>query len=237
MAFVKDLRRDFERLVSRSRLAHGYLLFGQSLTRQRDIVLGFARFLETGSWEGNETLLDLLVLDAASEQGGGIDKIRLFRAEVFVKPFRASRRVILIDAAHQLTQIAQQALLKILEEPPEHAIIFLNVYDPDSLFPPVISRLQRIYVSGEAIFQDAHSFRPEVPIFLRADFKERKAMLKLFTEEERPLTDFVVALVEHLRLDLTRHLPTLSALSYRLMQMHRYNTNQRLQIEAAVLYV
>ncbi len=237
MALVNELRQDFEKLISRSRLAHGYLLFGQSLVRQRDFAHSLARFLETGAWDGKDPLLDFLAFNAADQDEGGIDRVRLFRAEVFVKPFRASRRVILIDAAHKLTQIAQQALLKVLEEPPEHAVIFLSVHDPQTLFPPVVSRLQRLYLSGEPEFADKHHFREEVPLFLRADSKGRKEMLKAFTEEERPLMDFAVALLEHLRADAAKNFRVLGALSYRLMQMHRYTTNQRLQIEAAVLHV
>ena len=70
-----------------------------------------------------------------------IEKIRQLKAHIFQKPISAPYKVVIIEQANLLTMQAQNALLKILEEPPSHALIILEAPTKSSLLPTVISRV------------------------------------------------------------------------------------------------
>lgn len=89
----------------------------------------------------NGSSLDLIEIDAASNRG--IDDVRELREKVKLAPIYARFKVYIIDEAHMLTTEAFNALLKTLEEPPEHAIFILATTDANKLPPTIISRLVR----------------------------------------------------------------------------------------------
>lgn len=84
--------------------------------------------------------LDVNEIDAASARG--IDEIRALREAVLVLPFKARYKVYIIDEVHMLTKEAFNALLKTLEEPPEHAVFILATTEPDKVLETVVSRTQ-----------------------------------------------------------------------------------------------
>jgi DNA polymerase-3 subunit gamma/tau len=89
--------------------------------------------------EGNA--LDLVEIDAASNRG--IDEIRQLREGVRFSPTQCKYKVFIIDEVHMLTKEAFNALLKTLEEPPEHAIFILATTEIERVPPTIISRCQR----------------------------------------------------------------------------------------------
>jgi DNA polymerase-3 subunit gamma/tau len=82
--------------------------------------------------------LDYVELDAASNRG--IDEVRDLIERATYKPATGRFKVFMIDEAHQLTKDAFNALLKTLEEPPEHLKFVLATTDPDKMLPTVLSR-------------------------------------------------------------------------------------------------
>jgi DNA polymerase-3 subunit gamma/tau len=87
--------------------------------------------------------LDLIEIDAASNRG--IDEIRNLKEGIHLSPVSYRYKVFIIDEAHQLTRPAADALLKILEEPPAHAIFILATTEYDKLPPTIVSRTQRFH--------------------------------------------------------------------------------------------
>jgi DNA polymerase-3 subunit gamma/tau len=87
------------------------------------------------------TNIDVLEIDAASNRG--IDDIRELREKIKLAPARAQYKVYIIDEVHMLTTEAFNALLKTLEEPPEHAIFILCTTAPEKLPDTIISRCLR----------------------------------------------------------------------------------------------
>jgi DNA polymerase-3 subunit gamma/tau len=87
--------------------------------------------------------LDVMELDAASNRG--IDEIRNLKEGIRLSPTSYKYKVFIIDEAHQLTKQAADALLKILEEPPAHAIFVLATTEYEKLPPTIISRAQRFH--------------------------------------------------------------------------------------------
>lgn len=86
-------------------------------------------------------VMDVLEIDAASNRG--VEEIRDIRDKVKYAPTEVKRKVYIIDEVHMLTPEAFNALLKTLEEPPEHAMFILATTEPHKLPATIISRCQR----------------------------------------------------------------------------------------------
>jgi DNA polymerase-3 subunit gamma/tau len=100
------------------------------------------------------TSLDVIEMDAASQRG--IDDIREIRDRVVLQPVEGRYKVYILDEAHQLTDAAWNALLKLIEEPPPHLVFVFCTTDLSKVLPTVRSRCQTF------VFQ-----RPRLPELLK----------------------------------------------------------------------
>jgi len=89
--------------------------------------------------EGND--IDVVEIDAASNTG--VDNIRELRSNTVYRPARARFKVYIIDEVHMLSQGAFNALLKTLEEPPDHVKFIFATTEPQRVLPTIQSRCQR----------------------------------------------------------------------------------------------
>jgi len=90
----------------------------------------------------NGNNLDIFEIDGASNRG--IDEIRDLKEKIKLAPFKASKKVYIIDEVHMLTTEAFNALLKTLEEPPSHAVFILCTTEPHKVPATIVSRCLRI---------------------------------------------------------------------------------------------
>ena len=88
----------------------------------------------------NGTSLDVVEMDAASNRG--IDNVRDIRERAVLQPVEGGYKIYIIDEAHQLTNDAWNALLKLIEEPPPHLVFVFCTTDLSSVLPTVRSRCQ-----------------------------------------------------------------------------------------------
>jgi DNA polymerase-3 subunit gamma/tau len=88
----------------------------------------------------NGNSLDVIEMDAASQRG--IDDIREIRERVVLQPAEGRYKVYILDEAHQLTDAAWNALLKLIEEPPPHLVFVFCTTDLSKVLPTVRSRCQ-----------------------------------------------------------------------------------------------
>lgn len=86
--------------------------------------------------------LDVIEMDAASHRG--IDDVRALKDAVKLSPTKANKKIYIIDEAHMLTLEASNALLKTLEEPPEHVVFILATTNPEKLIETIRSRTSQI---------------------------------------------------------------------------------------------
>jgi len=86
------------------------------------------------------TSLDVVEMDAASQRG--IDDVREIREHVVLQPVEGRFKVYILDEAHQLTDAAFNALLKLIEEPPPHLVFIFCTTDLGKMLPTVRSRCQ-----------------------------------------------------------------------------------------------
>jgi DNA polymerase-3 subunit gamma/tau len=102
----------------------------------------------------NGTSLDVVEMDAASQRG--IDDIREIRDRVVLQPVEGRYKVYILDEAHQLTDAAFNALLKLIEEPPPHLVFVFCTTELQKMLPTVRSRCQTFVLS-----------RPRLPDLVR----------------------------------------------------------------------
>ncbi len=88
----------------------------------------------------NGSSLDVIEMDAASQRG--IDDIREIRERVVLQPVEGRSKVYILDEAHQLTDAAWNALLKLIEEPPPHLLFVFCTTELQKVLPTVRSRCQ-----------------------------------------------------------------------------------------------
>lgn len=119
--------------VAQNKVAHAYLFSGPRGTGKTSIARILAK--ETGCAPE-----DTIEIDAASQRG--IDDARAIREGVRVLPFKSLRKAYIIDEVHMLTREAFNALLKTLEEPPEHAMFILCTTELEKVPDTIISRAQ-----------------------------------------------------------------------------------------------
>lgn len=122
-----------EAAIENKKIAHAYLFAGGRGTGKTSMARILARALGTAEE-------DMYEMDAASNRG--IDEIRALREGVSTLPFNSAYKFYIVDEAHALTKDAWGALLKTLEEPPEHVIFVLATTELDKVPETIISRCQ-----------------------------------------------------------------------------------------------
>lgn len=147
--------RTLQNALKMNRFTHAYLFAGPRGTGKTSVARLFARAVNCEKGPAVEPCnectvcktmlsgqsLDLLEIDAASNRG--IDEIRELREKVTYLPAQARYKVYIVDEAHMLTPEAFNALLKTLEEPPQHSIFILATTEPYRIPITILSRCQR----------------------------------------------------------------------------------------------
>lgn len=132
--------------IKHGKISHAYLLTGPRGTGKTSIARILAHEINQLPYTDETIHLDIIEIDAASNRR--IDEIRELKDRVNIAPTSAKYKVYIIDEVHMLTREAFNALLKTLEEPPEHAVFILATTESHKLPETIISRTQR------------YSFRP-----------------------------------------------------------------------------
>ncbi|MBI4159707.1 hypothetical protein HY504_00915 [Candidatus Wolfebacteria bacterium] len=249
MRSFPKIKESFKRLIEKNALSHAYLLFGGgagSVEARRGLARGIAEVLERVKVESEsekKSGRSLASFDKAQDESGrplsefleitpdekgtiGIDAVRAIAGFLQMKPVFSSRRTVFIDEAEAVTPEAQNALLKIVEEPPVWSLIFLSAHTVENVLPTLQSRLQKIFVpsgkiqggtrggDGKGILQTLHGLiaQKEIADHDIDSFFER-ALGEL---DKKPLDN-----VEYIKAVLSR-----------LLAIKTLNTNTRLQLRA-----
>lgn len=147
--------RALKNAIETGRVGHAYLFTGARGVGKTSTARIFAKALNdpsgpTAAPDNDSDValaidagedVDVIEIDGASNRG--IDEIRSLRANVGVRPSRARFKIYIIDEVHMLTMAAFNALLKTLEEPPEHVKFIFCTTDPEKIPITVLSRCQR----------------------------------------------------------------------------------------------
>ena len=141
--------------IKNNKIGHAYLFCGTRGTGKTTIAKIFAKLVnclnpldnvpcgecEICLNENTDEIPDIIEIDAASNNG--VDEIRELKNKIRLMPVMCKYKVYIIDEVHMLSTGAFNALLKTLEEPPEHVIFILATTEPQKLPITIISRCQR----------------------------------------------------------------------------------------------
>ena len=131
------------RALEQGKIAHAYLLTGPRGVGKTSVARILAHEINHLQYDDDSSNLDIIEIDAASNNG--VDDIRALREKAQVAPVSAPKKVYIIDEVHMLSKSAFNALLKTLEEPPEHVVFILATTDADRLPATILSRVQQFF--------------------------------------------------------------------------------------------
>ncbi|MEK7115074.1 MAG: hypothetical protein AAB847_01820 [Patescibacteria group bacterium] len=232
------MRGIFQQLIKENKLAHGYIFFGPDLKKQQELSQWLADSINDRPSQGPQDVrFDILKIEPV-EESIGIDRIREIKSFLWQKPIQSLKRTIVVNEASCLTLEAQNAILKIAEEPPSHALIILLIRDHAVLLNTLVSRFQKIYLPSDlpdealAKVGSSLSIRKYVNDFLKGGAIQRKNIIKDILEQEDALDDFVKFLMLELNHDPKKNWRVLKELLHRWTLICQYNVNKRLQMEA-----
>lgn len=154
VAGQKPIVKTLQNAVRQHRIAHAYLFCGPRGTGKTSIAKIFAKMLNCESEENapcgkchnciefqNGSHPDIIEIDAASNNG--VEEVRNLIEKVKYAPIEGKYKVYIIDEVHMMSTGAFNALLKTIEEPPEHVIFIFATTEPHKVLSTIISRCQR----------------------------------------------------------------------------------------------
>lgn len=150
-----SITRILKNQIQYDRVGHAYLFSGIRGTGKTSLAKIFSKAINCPNGiDGNPCntceicinidrsgIMDIIEIDAASNRG--VDEIREIREKVKYPPTVGRYKVYIIDEVHMLTKEAFNALLKTLEEPPEHVVFILATTEPNKCPATILSRCQR----------------------------------------------------------------------------------------------
>ncbi len=240
----------FKRLVKENNLSHAYLFYGPPQIGKFCFARTLAYFLENGEFKppanGKEVpLLDSKIFLPDERKIIGVDNARELKFFLTTAPFKSPRRLAIINDAEALTDEAQSALLKIVEEPPPRAMIIFITYDPQALFAPLRSRLVQVYFPPlsknelrEILVKNYRLAEKEAEEVSRKSFGRIGRAVNLIAKKKSKEKDSdLLKVLEGEIVDLYMkgfigNSALLSELLSRQTALHRFNLNQNLERKA-----
>lgn len=132
-----------KKMIEENKVGHAYLFTGKDGIGKKLVAIEFARqaMSAENSEFFNETDFKIILPEKDSIK---IEEVRNLIDEVYLKPAYSKRKVIIIDDADKMNSNAQNALLKVLEEPPTYATLILITSNKDKIIKTILSRVTEI---------------------------------------------------------------------------------------------
>ena len=140
--------------LTKGKISHAYLFVGPRGCGKTSVARIFAHEINHFDYQLEDSYIDIIEIDAATFTS--VDNIRELREKAMIMPTLGKYKVYIIDEVHMLSNSAFNALLKILEEPPEHVIFIMATTNPEKIPATITSRTQiyRFNLAEPKVMQD-----------------------------------------------------------------------------------
>ncbi len=213
-----NVAEKLKHLADQDRLSHAYLLFGPEGAPKEVLARSIAEHVER-----NETrpLIDFLHIRPTKKKEGmkesiGRGEMKKIKTFLYQSPIASKKRTVIIQNAETISWQMAPSLLKIIEEPPAHALIILTTNDPQTLSPALLSRLTKIYIPpknfASVLCEISRQFRENLKPSLAEEIEER--IIDLYTK------------------DKLKNAKKIASLLHKQEMAKRFNLNQKLQKKA-----
>lgn len=135
-----DTIRQLQTQLANQKISHGYLFVGARGCGKTSVARIFAHEINHFDYQLEDNYVDIIEIDAAVFTM--VENIRELRDKAMLAPTTGKYKVYIIDEIHMLSKNAFNALLKILEEPPEHIIFIFATTNPEKIPATILSRVQ-----------------------------------------------------------------------------------------------
>ena len=154
------LKENLRSSINRGRISHFYLISGPEGAGKRTLARLLAAAIlcrgsekPCGSCPSCRKVLgaghpDFITIDDPEKKTVPVDLVRQARSDIYIQPNEADRKIYLFPRAHDMAEPSQNALLKILEEPPAYGVFILLTNNPQKLLPTVRSRCTELALTG-----------------------------------------------------------------------------------------
>lgn len=182
----EQIKEHFQKAIENNKVSHAYILTGEAGMGRKSLANAFALTLlcEKGMGEpcmvchackqvlsGNHP--DLIYVTHDKPNSIGVDDIReQINDTVMVRPYSSYYKIYIVDEAEKMTQQAQNALLKTIEEPPSYAIIILLTTNQDAFLPTILSRCVQLklkplqdFVVKSYLVETVHVPEPDAEVY------------------------------------------------------------------------
>ena len=168
---------------------------------------------------------DILYFEVESKLG--IEQARKIKEHLFFKPYVAKGKVVVLEDASLLTLEAQNALLKILEEPPLNTLIILGAPNDSTFIPTILSRCEVAYLVTTSDVERS-KYTKDIEQLLKSDIAERFE----YIEKLKDKGEFLNALLEYFH----QQLPSHKNFTAELLEAEKW-ANQNVNIRAILEYL
>lgn len=135
-----DTIRQLQTQLTNQKISHGYLFVGARGCGKTSVARIFAHEINHFDYQLEDNYVDIIEIDAAVFTM--VENIRELRDKAMLAPTTGKYKVYIIDEIHMLSKNAFNALLKILEEPPEHVVFIFATTNPEKIPATILSRVQ-----------------------------------------------------------------------------------------------
>ena len=229
------------KLIDEDKVGHAYLFFGREGIGKKMMAIEFAqKIMEKNEGKINDSDFKIIYPENDIIK---VEQIRELINDIYLKPVISKKKVIIINDANKMNDNAQNALLKVLEEPPSYAIIILIVNNKEKILKTILSRVTEIafealsndelkqIIKEDIDFDYARGSVSQAMSIIENDFyKMSKEILPLIDSKDFLMLNRKMNEVKKADIDIAKELEMLKNMYYNNIRENTYVSVKKIEI-------